>query len=133
MLELARVYSRLRRVNSAARLQAVHRQPGLPAHQPIAGRHGGAIVEHRSVPNDDRAALVIAQHDLKRTSRLSTQQRPQVVSVLVVLPVQGSQGHWNFHARLLTFKLIASPAHRSFQISSEEYQAVCLDGGGAAG
>jgi hypothetical protein len=74
-LELAGFYGGLRRIDPTGGLQAVHSQPGLPAHQPIAGRHGCAVVEHRSVPNYDGAALVIAQHDLERPARLSPQQR----------------------------------------------------------
>ena len=67
--EFCLVYGCRRGAHPAGCLEAVDGQLGSPAHQPVARRHGGAVVEDRAVADDDRFTLIVVQGYFERSPR----------------------------------------------------------------
>ncbi len=55
----------------------------LRADQPVPGRHGGAVIEQRSVLEHDRISRVITNDDLVVATRFPAEQLADPLSVFV--------------------------------------------------
>jgi hypothetical protein len=73
-LEFCGSHSRLRSAHPACGFQAVDRQPGLLAYEPVPGRHRGAIVEDRAIADHDRATGLVGHHNFERAARFAAKE-----------------------------------------------------------
>jgi hypothetical protein len=67
----------LGRGHAPGRLQTVDPQAVPPAYEPVASRHGGAVIQDGAVANDDRPTVGVAEHNLVRPPRPAPEEGGQ--------------------------------------------------------